>query len=80
MDCTEMYIAISNAPIKTECNIELFDGAIGKEHLPYAILALAVLILPPVMLLLLYPMICFQNCNYLTRCRLHAYNHTLQIP
>ena len=50
----------------------------GKEHLPYAILALAVvffLILLPMMLLLLYPMRCFQRC--LTHCRLQS--HALQI-
>ena len=37
----------------------------GREHLPYAILALVVLlvfVLLPLLLLLLYPMRCFQQC------------------
>ena len=55
-----------------------YDASIayfGKEHLPYAILALLLLfifVLLPIVLLLLYPMRCFQKC--LGRCgvRWHA--------
>jgi len=44
-----------------DATIEYF----GREHLPYAILALVVLlvfVLLPLLLLLLYPMQCFQQC------------------
>jgi len=47
----------------------------GREHLPYAILALAILlffVLLPLLLLLLYPMRCFQQCLGLCGVRWHA--------
>ena len=53
-----------------------YDGTMeyfGKEHLPYGILALVVLLvfnLLPLLLLCLYPCKCFQRC--LNRCRLQC--------
>ena len=50
-------------------------GYLNKEHLPYAILALVVLfffILAPLLLLILYPMECFQRCLGHFRVRWHA--------
>ena len=47
----------------------------GKEHLPYAVLAVFVVlifILFPILLLLLYPMRCFQRCLGCCRVRWHA--------
>ena len=47
---------------------------LGKEHLPYALLALFVLLVTlslPFLLLIVYPCKCFQKC--LTRFRLHSY-------
>ena len=58
-----------------------YDASIvyfGKEHLPYAVLALLFLlifVLLPIALLLLYPMQCFQRC--LGRCRVRW--HVLHI-
>ena len=55
-----------------------YDGSIeyfGKKHLPYAILALFVVlifIILPILLLLLYPMRCFQRCLGHCRVRWHA--------
>ena len=55
-----------------------YDGSIeyfGKKHLPYAILALFVVlifIIFPILLLLLYPMRCFQQCLGHCRVRWHA--------
>ena len=46
----------------------------GKEHTPYAIMALTVLlfvVILPLVLLVLYPCQCFQRC--LTRCRFRAH-------
>ena len=46
----------------------------GKEHLPYAILALCIFLLVlifPLVLLMLYPCKCFQRC--LTHCHLHSH-------
>ena len=46
----------------------------GKEHTPYAIMALTVLlfvVILPLVLLVLYPCQCFQRC--LTRCRLRTH-------
>ena len=54
-----------------DASIEYF----GKKHLPYAILAVFVVltfILFPLMLLLLYPMRCFQRCLGLCGVRWHA--------
>ena len=54
-----------------DASIEYF----GKKHLPYAILAVLVLlifILFPILLLLLYPMRCFQQCLGPCRVRWHA--------
>ena len=54
-----------------DASIEYF----GKKHLPYAILALFVVlifILFPILLLLLYPMRCFQRCLGCCRVRWHA--------
>ena len=56
----------------------LYDGSIeyfGKKHLPYAILAVFVVlvfIIFPILLLLLYPMQCFQRCLGCCRMRWHA--------
>ena len=47
----------------------------GKEHLPYAVLAVFVVlifILFPILLLLLYPMRCFQRCLGCCGVRWHA--------
>ena len=47
----------------------------GREHLPYAILALAIMllfVLLPLLLLLLYPMRCFQQCLSCCGVRWHA--------
>ena len=58
-----------------------YDGSIayfGKEHLPYAIIALLLLlifVIFPIVLLVLYPMRCFQRC--LGRCSLRC--HALHI-
>ena len=58
-----------------------YDGSIayfGKEHLPYTVLALLLLlifVIFPIVLLLLYPMGCFQQC--LGRCGLSF--HALRI-
>ena len=58
-----------------------YDGSIayfGKEHLPYAIIALLLLlifVISPIVLLLLYPMRCFQHC--LGRCGLRC--HALHV-
>ena len=55
-----------------------YDAAIryfSEEHLPYAIVALAVVfifILAPLLLLILYPMRCFQRCLGRFRVRWHA--------
>ena len=55
-----------------------YDASIayfGKEHLPYAVLALVVLfifVLLPTVLLLLYPMRCFQKCLGHCGLRCHA--------
>ena len=55
-----------------------YDASIayfGEEHLPYAILALLLLlifVLLPIVLLLLYPMRCFQRCLGCCRVRWHA--------
>ena len=55
-----------------------YDGTIkylSKEHLPYAVVALAVVfifILAPLLLLILYPMSCFQRCLGRFRVRWHA--------
>jgi len=55
-----------------------YDGSIeyfGNKHLPYAILAVFVVlifILLPILLLLLYPMRCFQRCLGHCRVRWHA--------
>ena len=55
-----------------------YDAAIkyfGKEHLPYAILALAITVLfniLPLLLLLLYPLQCFQRCLSICRLRWHG--------
>ena len=54
-----------------------YDGSVpflGKEHLPYAVLALIVVLLMivlPILLLILYPMRCFQKClsHFNLRCR-----------
>ena len=54
-----------------DASIEYF----GKKHLPYAILALFVVltfIIFPILLLLLYPMRCFQQCFGLCETRWHA--------
>ena len=58
-----------------------YDGSLeyfGKEHLPYGVLALVVLIvfnILPLLLLCVYPCRCFQRC--LNRCRLrHQLLHT----
>lgn len=54
-----------------DATVEFF----GREHLPYALIALAVLsifILLPLLLLILYPMKCFQKCLYCFRIKLHA--------
>ena len=54
-----------------DATIEYF----GKEHLPYGVLAVFVLlvfILFPLLLLLLYPMRCFQRCLGCCRVRWHA--------
>ena len=56
-----------------DASIEYF----GKKHFPYAILALfvvATFILFPLLLLLLYPMRCFQRCLDRCRVRWHALN------
>ena len=53
-----------------DATIEYF----GKEHTPYAIVALTVLlfvVILPLVLLVLYPCQCFQRC--LTRCRLRTH-------
>ena len=53
-----------------DATIEYF----GKEHTPYAIMALTVLlfvVILPLVLLVLYPCQCFQRC--LTRCRLRTH-------
>ena len=53
-----------------------YDGSLkyfGKEHLPYGVLALAVLLvfnILPLLLLCVYPCRCFQRC--LNRCRLRS--------
>ena len=58
-----------------------YDGSIayfGKEHLPYAIIAsllLLIFVISPIVLLLLYPMRCFQRC--LGRCGLQC--HALHV-
>ena len=55
-----------------------YDGSIayfGKEHLPYGILALLLLlifVIFPIVLLLLYPMRCFQQCLGCYGLRCHA--------
>ena len=55
-----------------------YDGSIayfGKEHLPYAIIALLLLlifVIFPIVLLLLYPMRCFQRCLGHCGLRCHA--------
>ena len=55
-----------------------YDAAIqyfGKEHLPYAILALVITLLfnvLPLLLLLLYPLQCFQRCLSICRLRWHG--------
>ena len=55
-----------------------YDASIayfGKEHLPYAVLALLLLlifVLLPIVLLLLYPMRCFQQCLGHCGVRCHA--------
>ena len=55
-----------------------YDGSIeyfGKKHLPYGILAVFVVlifIIFPILLLLLYPMRCFQRCLGHCRMRWHA--------
>ena len=55
-----------------------YDGSVeyfGKKHLPYAILALFVVlifIIFPILLLLLYPMRCFQRCLSCCKVRWHA--------
>ena len=55
-----------------------YDASIayfGKEHLPYAVLALLLLlifVIFPIVLLLLYPMRCFQQCLGLCGIRWHA--------
>jgi len=54
-----------------DATIEYF----GEEHLPYAVLAVFVLlvfIIFPLLLLLLYPMRCFQRCLSCCRVRWHA--------
>ena len=54
-----------------DASIEYF----GKKHLPYAIVAVLVVlifIIFPILLLLLYPMRCFQRCLGLCRVRWHA--------
>ena len=54
-----------------DASIEYF----GKKHLPYAILALFVVlifIIFPILLMLLYPMRCFQRCLGHCRVRWHA--------
>ena len=63
------------------------DGSVpflGKEHLPYAVLALIVVLLMivlPILLLILYPMRCFQKClsHFNLRCRvLHVFMDAFQ--
>ena len=55
-----------------------YDGSIeyfGEKHLPYAIVALLVVlifIIFPILLLLLYPMRCFQRCLGCCKVRWHA--------
>ena len=55
-----------------------YDGSVeyfGKEHLPYAILAVIVtlfLIIFPLLLFILYPMRCFQECLTYFNLRCHA--------
>ena len=54
-----------------DASVEYF----GKKHLPYAVLALFVVLLFiifPILLLLLYPMRCFQQCLGLCGIRWHA--------
>ena len=64
-----------------------YDGSVpflGKEHLPYAVLALIVVLLMivlPILLLILYPMRCFQKClsHFNLRCRvLHVFMDAFQ--
>ena len=59
-----------------DANVKFF----GREHLPYALTALAVLlifILLPLLLLVLYPMKCCQRCLHCFRIKLHV--HALHI-
>ena len=55
-----------------------YDGSVeyfGKEHLPYAVLALTVmlfLIIFPLLLFIVYPMRCFQKCLTYFNLRCHA--------
>ena len=64
-----------------------YDGSVpflGKEHLPYAVLALIVVLLMivlPILLLILYPMRCFQKClsRFNLRCHvLHVFMDAFQ--
>lgn len=70
---------LSNVSGETVKTVWLYDGSVEyfcKEHKPYAILAILMLlvsVIPPPLLLLLYPFGCFQK--FLHRCKLQ--NHLL---
>ena len=70
------YTNVHNAPGSRVGNFLFYDATIeymGPDHRPYAVLAILVLVvgvLFPLVLLLLYPMQCFQKC--LNRCGLNS--------
>lgn len=59
-------------------NFYYFNGSLpylGSEHLPYAVFAIVVSFLfnvLPLLLLVLYPCLCFQRCLNKTKCRCHV--------
>ena len=71
--------SLHNVSWETNRTVWLYDGSVdyfSPEHMPYAILAIVMLlisVIPPPLLLVLYPMGCFQK--FLYRCKLQ--NHLL---